>query len=480
MMKNKPLINWICCFVLALALVSASACSAGEAIPPAGDEPGVTQAAGSVSPLSPLPQVTPPQFPLTGLETYSITPESGLDQLTQSGAYWVRRNLVIWSEVEPEPGLRQWEKLAGLEQELVYAAQRHFQVILVVRGTPAWAQQVPGSLCGPVLPEKLPAFAAFLHDLVARYSQPPFQVRYWEMGNEPDVDPTLVAPDSNFGCWGRTGAPYYGGADYAAMLEQAYPQIKAADPQAQVILGGLLLDCDPDHPPAGRSCEPSSYLEGILKAGGGDYFDGISFHAYDYYLGPDKFANPNWNSTSTTTGPALVVKARFLRRILQTYAVSDKYLLNTEAGLICGRTGAEPECQDEAFQLTKASYVALSHAAAAAEGLRANVWHSLLGWRSSGLVTGDLQPLPAHRAFHFSSKMLNGAAFIRAIEDYPAVKGYEFVLDGQRFWLLWSLDGSQHSVELPALPAAVFDVTGAPVPPAQSLIISPAPLYILY
>ena len=71
------------------------------------------------------------------------------------------------------------------------------------------------------------------------------------------------------------------------MLKVAYPQIKAADPQAQVLVGGLLLDCDP-RPGAGCSLTaqnaiPPKFLEGILRNNGGPYFDGVSFHAYDFY-----------------------------------------------------------------------------------------------------------------------------------------------------------------------------------------------------
>jgi hypothetical protein len=37
----------------------------------------------------------------------------------------------------------------------------------------------------------------------------------------------------------------FGGEYYGNMLKIVYPAIKSADPQAQVLVGGLLLDCDP-------------------------------------------------------------------------------------------------------------------------------------------------------------------------------------------------------------------------------------------
>lgn len=420
-----------------------------------------------------------PEFPLTGVEIYEITSAQGLNQVLRMGAYWLRRSSVYWNEIEPEEGQRDWTKLSGLEEELKRAAEKQLQVILVVRGTPTWAQETPGSLCGPVLPGKMAAFASFVGELTMRYSVAPYNVKYWELGNEPDVDAALVPLDSVFGCWGKTGDPYYGGGYYAEMLKQAYPQIKAADPEAQVLVGGLLLDCDPENPPDGKDCTPARYLQGIFENGGGDYFDGVSFHAYDHYAGPYQYSNPNWRSRWDTTGPVLIAKTHFLRAVLQMYGHPEKFLVNTEAGLLCGRSGEEVECQTQEFQLTKAYYVAQSNASAAAEGLRGNLWYSLFGWRGTALLNGQ-EVLPAYEAFRFSSKMINGAAFVRVVDEFPGVRGYEFLLDERHVWILWSLDGAEHAIQLPQMPGEVFDVFGVPLEPAQELKILPAPVYLRF
>src|SRR5690606_32739206 len=118
--------------------------------------------------------------------------------------------------------------------------------IIVISHTPTWAQQVPGASCGPIKPTALADFAKFMGEMASRYSKPPYNVHYWEIGNEPDVAPEQVPNDSVFGCWGNMSDPYYGGAYYAEMLKVVYPAIKKADPLAQVVFGGLLLDCDPN------------------------------------------------------------------------------------------------------------------------------------------------------------------------------------------------------------------------------------------
>jgi hypothetical protein len=57
--------------------------------------------------------------------------------------------------------------------------------------------------------------------------------------------------------------------------------LKAANPQARILTGSLLLDCDPFHGPEGRDCSSAHFLEGILQAGGRAYFDGVAFQAAD-------------------------------------------------------------------------------------------------------------------------------------------------------------------------------------------------------
>ncbi len=212
-----------------------------------------------------------PPYPLTGIELDTFN-TANFEWLVKSGAYWLRYNGLLWSEVEPQEGARNWSALSELEGNLIQAAQLNLKVILVVRSTPEWAQAIPGHFCGPIESSKLAAFGDFMNELVKRYSQPPYSVKFWEIGNEPDIDPELVSGDNPYGCWGDADDEFYGGGRYAGMLQSIYPRIKSADPQAQVLVGGLLLDCDPVHPPENRDCRPSNFIEGILKAGGGRLF----------------------------------------------------------------------------------------------------------------------------------------------------------------------------------------------------------------
>jgi hypothetical protein len=424
-----------------------------------------------------IPTPISPAYPVPGIEL-NVIDSHAFDLTKQAGAYWIRRNGLIWSEVEPQEGARNWDALADLEKELLDAAEKGLQVVLVVQSTPTWAQKSSGYFCGAVSQDKFLAFARFLQDAVSRYSVPPYNVRYWELGNEPDIDPSLVPSNSMFGCWGDEKDPYYGGGYYAEMLKQVYPHVKSVDLQAHVMVGGLVLDCDPVNPPGGKDCTPSLFLEGILRNGGGEYFDGVSFHAYDYYLGPSRFGNPNWQASWNVTGPVLIPKIRFLRSVLVAHGYSEKFLMNTESGLVCGRDGLEPLCQDEDFNQTKASYVAQVNIASLAEDLRANIWYSLTGWRGSGLVDANMKPYPAYEAYRFSASQLLDSAFVRKVNDFEGILGYELSRDGKHTWILWTLYGKKTKVHLPFMPTAIYDIFGKQMPVSQDGVVTNSPLYI--
>jgi len=467
-------------------------------------------------------------FPLQtlfGAEMDQLTSGGGLDQMAAANISWTRRNAVLWSSVKPTEGTYNWGALSGLESELQNASEKGMRVILIVRSTPQWARKIAGSgpYCGPIHPDKLPAFGSFMHELVARYSVPPYNVKYWELWNEPDIDPSIFGyGDSIYGCWGDQSDSHYGGGYYAEMLKAAYPQIKAADPQAQVLVGGLLLDCDPRGSPSvcasltpPHNDKPPKFLEGILRNDGGAYFDGVGFHGYDDYYGAlGRYGSRNWNSGWNISGPTTTARARFIMEVLDTYHIYGKFIMNTETAIICGGFNdppGQPPCESEPtspFEQTKAYYIAQVYAAAIAEGLRANIWYSVLGWRNSGLLRSDLTlplktfasefrptaqnsglltssgaPRPAYYAYQFARSELMDASFVGDIGSadiggVSGVKGYKFNRGDRTIWLLWSLDGSSHDITFSSAPLAVWDALGNSVTPATSMNVDLKPLYL--
>ena len=402
-----------------------------------------------------------------GLESHHADFQEHSDLLGKPGLVLMRHNGLMWHVVEPVEGERDWAVLSDLEGKLERADASGLATILIIRGTPEWAQLNPGSFCGPILPDKLDNFADFMFEVVSRYSQPPYNVKYWEIGNEPDVDPVLVSPNSVFGCWGNHLGLYYGGDYYAEMLKAVYPAIKRADPEAQVLLGGLLLDCDPNRPPEGKDCSSGNFLEGVLNNGGGDYFDILSFHGYTPYFGPETVLphalymdehNPSWEHL----GGVVDGKINFIRQVMDKYQV-DKPIFHTEGALMCAEYNTI-DCEEpgELFFEAQAEYAIRRNVLNWANGVQASIWYQFEGpgWRYSGLLDEDQNPKPVYDALLFMTAMLSDASYLGEIDEFEGLQGYEFDLPEKHIWVLWSPEQVDISIQVPGGVNQVYDKFG--------------------
>ena len=438
--------------------------------------------------LTPSPTSTPRE-PVLGIQIYRTQDEIQYGLVRQAGASWTHFEVLPWDLIEParrEPAVYNWSRVD--EQALLWVAEQDLNLIATVAYAPSWAQKVPGYSCGPIAEDALERFGDFMFAAVERYSQPPYNIHHWELGNEPDILPELVPLRSPFGCWGVKGDPYLGGEYYADMLRVVYPRIKAADPQAQVVVGGLLLSCDPLNPPVNSQgkaldCSSSLFLEGILKNGGGNFFDGISLHAYDYYYRYGRYGNTNWRSNSSEHGPVLNAKVNFVRGLLEKYGYADKFLMATEVALLCRNSGLESQCVTGEYDETKAFYIAQSMAASYANHLNVSMWFHLTGWRGSQLAKVNGQTLSAYQVYQFGFQMMEGAEYLAPVQGYEKVYGYNFRRGNQQFWLVWSRDdtpGAEVTLLLPEMPQAIYNVYGEKLDPALELRLTVAPLYIVW
>ncbi len=427
-----------------------------------------------------LPTVAqPPSHPMVmGVEMDSVREGSLLDLASQANVKWVRRNGVFWDQVERTEGIRDWSLMADLENEMALLHQNGMELVLIVRGVPEWARAAGGHVCGPIAQNKYGAFASFMNELVRRYSRAPYYVKYWELGNEPDAP--FIRDSSPFGCWGGSTDtnnyldPYYGGGQFGKMLKAVYPSLKAADPDAQVLVGGLLLDCDPRNPPSGKDCRISNFLEGILRESAGDSFDGVSFHSYDWYGFLGGYSNPNWNGAYNTTGPVLDIKANFLYQILERYGKSDKYLLLTETALICDNKNQN--CGED-YETTKAIYAAQTYTKSLISRVKSSIWYSYTNpWGSTNLIQSS-NPTPAYYAFQTVSEQLSNTIFRQKIA-ITGISAYEFTRNGDRVWIAWSLDGQDHSLRLSNPPIRMWDLYGSSLAVGQNITIGMLPVYL--
>jgi hypothetical protein len=413
------------------------------------------------------------------VELGTIRDGAGLDLMVAAGDKWSRSGEVSWMDLQPDPGTGLvWGAMAETERQWELAAQNGLTNIAIIDRTPEWARmdEYLDYPCSPVRADKLDEFADFVYQVVKEYSQHPYNIKYWEFWNEPDVAPEIVyVPDSPIGCWGDQDDLNYGGWYYAEMLKAVYPEVKRADPDAKVLVGGLLLDCDPRDPDLcvssykGQGDAPPRFLRGILENDGKDYFDGVSFHAFElYYGGFGMYGNANWDSSWNTTGPVILAKVDYLTELLSEFNATGKLLLATENAVLLNcdddPNTETSSCPSEvAWEEMKAYYVAQTFAAAARDKLHTNIWLSIYGWRDSGLLATDNTPLPAYHAYMFSANQLLGADYVRDINEYPGVMGYEFRNASQHTWIIWSLDGSDHTIQLPSGLHAGYHVDGTPL-----------------
>jgi hypothetical protein len=159
------------------------------------------------------------------------------------GVHWVRL-FATWPDLEPQRGVFAPNWLASYEQ-VFKELPAGTKVIIDVVDTPQWETGSSNEQMPPANPND---YAAFVGALAQRWGP---RVSAYEIWNEED------SPS-----WWATGP---NPAAYVQLLKAAYPAVKAAEPRATVVLGGL----------TGNDYE---FLEGVYQAGGKGYFDAVGVH----------------------------------------------------------------------------------------------------------------------------------------------------------------------------------------------------------
>lgn len=177
------------------------------------------------------------------------------ETLTALKVGWVREDFQF-ARIAPARGTYEWLFHDNMVNEFT---SRGISIIGVLGGpTPAWA--TPANQGGQFYPPYPEDFAAFAYAVVSRYKD---RVHYWEVWNEPD----------NALYWMPTPSI----PAYTQLLIAASSAIKSADPNAKVLVAGMV------------SPEPAtSSLQGIADNGGWNAFDIISLHPYTDPLGPEE------------------------------------------------------------------------------------------------------------------------------------------------------------------------------------------------
>ena len=430
--------------------------------------------------------------PTFGMEIHNF---NHLPRAEEANNHWVRHNALLWSDYQPTSP-NEFIRDTDLEDDMIAVSEAGMELILIVRSAPTWAREFEWSACAPLKRESIPDFADFMHDLVAFYSQPPYNVTYYEIWNEPDgVLWDECAENWPYGCWGDNSDDYFGGGYYAEMLKGVYPAIKSANPDAQVVIGGLLLSCDPRQPGVYGYCatdendgvdwnmiKQARFFEGILRGnenvpeGGGDYFDYVNYHGFTYYEEDMSVIQMEKNVAYwSANGGQVAGKLDYLRYVMSEYGVSKPVILSEVTIL----DHLETE-NIVAFQAAKADYVVWLFARNLAVDIKATIWYQLdgPGWEKGGLLDENQDPTPAYEAFDVMTDTLEGAVYSGDLSLDEGMVGFEFFKGARRIWVLFSEDNNQHTINLPDYFIRAYNLFGETVTPSEDEISFKRPIYI--
>jgi len=95
------------------------------------------------------------------------------------GVGWTRKDF-SWNAIEPENDRWEWKKTDRLVLE---CHARGLEILPILAYTAKWAASKPGDGCSP--PRNVEDWTDFVEHVVARYSAPPFRLRYYQVWNEP-------------------------------------------------------------------------------------------------------------------------------------------------------------------------------------------------------------------------------------------------------------------------------------------------------
>lgn len=343
---------------------------------------------------------------VNGSIVYDDMPAANVQAQLMEEAYvnYVREEF-DWKNVEPRNNYYTW----GQTDRLVAVSNaRNLNLIGRLQFSPAWATTAPAGTSEAELgfypPTNLDDFADYVTSTVHRYKD---SVHTWEVWNE--VNTSFYwkpAPDS---------------AAFAEMMKVAYKAIKAEDPTATVIAGGLAgFDYD--------------YMEGFRKAGAMQSFDALGVHT---------FVNGSFDSSMSDTW------LDGAEAYLAKYAPNAKIFITELAWSSC--VNGSSDCEYGVSEKQQAEYLQQAYLDAASRGVTGITWWNLIEYGDSnssldnmGLIQKDGKKKEGYTALKSVGKALYNSNVIG--NAAPTIGGSEVLVDGfdaTSKWQTAMLNGGQ-------------------------------------
>jgi hypothetical protein len=149
----------------------------------------------------------------------------------RSDAFW------MWAEPDPPAGGKHTYQWAKLDAEAGALAKHGLRWLPILDYSAPWAETVPGNYHSP--PTSNDDYAAYAKAFAERYGR---GGSYWSEHPSPEG-----APVTTYEIWNEPNGPWFwhptpDPAAYADMYLKAREAIKAVDPNATVVVGGLVAD----------------------------------------------------------------------------------------------------------------------------------------------------------------------------------------------------------------------------------------------
>jgi hypothetical protein len=183
-----------------------------------------------------------------------------------------------WSDIQyGGPTSYDWSQL---DQAVAAIRADGLSVDMVIGGAPSWAAVSGAAGDASPQPANPATFGAFAAAVAARYA--PEGVQDYEIWNEPN----------NVIFWQPAPNP----AAYTADLVASYQDIKAVDPAAVVITGGLAPETND-----GTNINAITFLQDMYADGAKGSFNAVGYHPYSYPALPDTYELwSGWSQMSQT------------------------------------------------------------------------------------------------------------------------------------------------------------------------------------
>lgn len=212
--------------------------------------------------------------------------EEAMRLISEAGIKWIRQEFT-WEDIEihgkgdfedrrHEPAQSAWNKY---DQIVDLAEKYDVKIMARLSNPPAWSRALTDTVGAFAPPDDYADYGDFVEAVVTRYRG---RIPAYQIWNEPNIYPE----------WGEYPI---NAAEYTALLKVGYSRVKAADPEAIVVMGALAatieLDRQRRYDPTGGVASPGGlsdvlFLQQMYDAGAAPYFDVLAMQGYGLWSGP--------------------------------------------------------------------------------------------------------------------------------------------------------------------------------------------------